>query len=174
MLVAERQGVAIMDLLIVVFLLAVATAILLALCTTDLRRFQLPNKLNLAFGILGLSFHLLSPYGFLVLQSQLLAAMVGAALFLGLRWMFCQMRHVEALGLGDVKFIAAAGLWVGLEGVFWVIAIAALSTIGWVAIMRRQSAVLSKRPLLTLRTPFGPGLAFATAAVFTGMLVEFL
>ncbi len=160
------------DLIILTFILSVAAAILLALCIIDLRTYQLPDSLNLTFGILGLAFHLLSPYGFLTLPSLLIAALLSGALFLGLRWIFWKLRDIEALGLGDVKFIVAASMWVGLEGIFWVIAIAAVSTICVVAIMRRQGAVTSKRPMLALRTPFGPGLAFGTAAALACMLTH--
>lgn len=159
-----------LDTVLLVFLLATSAAILLALCIIDLRRYQLPDPLNAAFGGLGLAFHLLSPYGFLPLASLGIAALLSAGLFLGLRWLFRKYRHVEALGLGDVKFITAASFWVGLDGIFWVIALEALSTICAAALYRLRGRQPSKHSTVSLRVPFGPGLTAATAVVFAHMI----
>lgn len=160
---------ALLDTVLLIFLLATSAAILLALCIIDLRRYQLPDPLNTAFGGLGLAFHLLSPYGFLPLVSLSSAALLSAGLFLGLRWLFWKYRHVEALGLGDVKFIAAASMWVGLDGIFWAIALGAISTICVAAVLHYQSSSLSKRSILIRRVPFGPGLIAGTVIVFALM-----
>ncbi|WP_428249810.1 prepilin peptidase [Ferrovibrio sp.] len=163
---------ALLDTALLIFLLAISGAILLALCIIDLRRYQLPDTLNAAFGGLGLAFHLLSPYGFLPPASLGIAALLSAGLFLGLRWLFWKYRHVEALGLGDVKFIAAASFWVGLNGIFWVIALGALSTICAAPLYRLRGRPPSKRSTVSLRVPFGPGLTVATAGVFTHMIAR--
>ena len=75
----------------------------------------------------------------------------------GRRDCYLRRRGIEALGLGDVKFIAAAGLWVGTDGIFLVIAL--------VGVIRQRRLVW---PDPAARIPFGPGLILATVAVFLG------
>jgi leader peptidase (prepilin peptidase)/N-methyltransferase len=55
----------------------------------------------------------------------LAGAALGGGLLLAIRWVFLRLRHVEALGLGDVKLMAALGALAGAEGVLWIIAAAA-------------------------------------------------
>jgi leader peptidase (prepilin peptidase)/N-methyltransferase len=43
-------------------------------------------------------------------------AVLGSAILYGLRWAFLSLRGRDALGLGDVKFVALAGLYVGATG----------------------------------------------------------
>jgi leader peptidase (prepilin peptidase)/N-methyltransferase len=69
-------------------------------------------------------------------------ALVGAALGGGLlaaaRWGFLRLRGVEALGLGDVKLMAALGALAGAEGVLWIIL--AACAIGAVLVLVRGRA----------------------------------
>lgn len=78
-------------------------------------------------------------------------AAAGVLVALALRGWFLYSRGIEALGRGDVKLMAAGGLWVGLDGLaIWFIAAGSLGLVtgigwrfaGWGA-----------------RFPFGPGLA---------------
>ena len=48
-------------------------------------------------------------------------AALGAGLLLAVRWSYLRMRHIEALGLGDVKLIAALGALAGPRSVLWII-----------------------------------------------------
>jgi leader peptidase (prepilin peptidase) / N-methyltransferase len=75
-----------------------------------------------------------------------------------IRELFGQTSHAEfpreAMGLGDVKLIAAIGAFVGWQGVLFTIPIAALlgCTFGLVAILLRHKS-------LSVRVPFGPFLS---------------
>lgn len=71
----------------------------------------LPDKLNIVLALLGLVWIAVSP----VTLGQGLAgsAWLGGSFWL-LRAAFWRFRHIEAMGLGDVKFVAAAGLWLGV------------------------------------------------------------
>jgi len=88
--------------------------VLLALAVIDWRNFILPDMLTfplMAGGIGVISF--LNPDQIMVH----LAAMVAAILILGgLAYFYKRIRHKEGLGRGDVKLFAAAGAWVGPEG----------------------------------------------------------
>ena len=92
-----------------------------------------------------------------------LSAGLLAGLGLGLRAWFTRRRGVEALGLGDVKLMAVAGLWLPLAAVpaFLVLA-GTVGTLMGLAWQRRHGA---------RQFPFGPALAFglyATVLAHTG------
>lgn len=151
----------------------IGTAILVsaALCMSalliiDLRSHRLPDPLNLLLGLLGLGFHFLHDFNLIPLASLLTGAILGALLLYGLRFVWLRRRGIEALGLGDVKFIAASGLWVGIDGIFLGIALgAALSLVGLVLLRAVRTGQLAW-PSGDTRLPFGPGLVLATVIVF--------
>ncbi len=152
-------------------ILAVAALCLSALLVTDLRFQRLPNPLNLLLGLLGLGFHFLHNFEPLPLAALLAGAILGALLLYALRVFYLRRRGIEGLGLGDVKFVAASGLWVGIDGIFLVIAFGALLTLAGLALLgllrhRRLTGASSFWPDGRTRIPFGPGLILASVAVF--------
>lgn len=94
---------------LVLFLLA---PVLVAMVDIDLHHKILPDSLNLAVFLLGLVVLALDPY------ADWMDAVGGVILYgLGsylLRYAFMLVMKREPMGLGDVKFFAAAGLWLGL------------------------------------------------------------
>jgi leader peptidase (prepilin peptidase)/N-methyltransferase len=147
-------------------ILIVAAVCSAALLTVDLRAHRLPDPLNLLFGLLGLSFHYLHNSDLLPLTSLLSGAILGALLLYGLRFLYFRRRGVEALGLGDVKFVAAAGLWVGIDGIFLVIAFGALLTLAGILLVTLWRQRRLAWPDGQTRIPFGPGLILGSVAVF--------
>jgi leader peptidase (prepilin peptidase)/N-methyltransferase len=140
--------------------------VLAALLLFDLRSHRLPDPLNLLLGLLGLGFHAFHNFTLIPLTALLAGAILGALLLYALRVFYLRRRGLEALGLGDVKFVAAAGLWVGIDGIFLVIAGGALLTLAGLAL---RSLLLHRRltwPDGQTRIPFGPGLILAAVAVF--------
>lgn len=102
-----------------------ATGALLALCAlavaADLRHRRIPNSLVLAGMALGLLFQAWAPAGAglfvadgggLGLGNALFGGLVGLALLL-------PMYVLRALGAGDVKLLAMAGVWFGPASVAW-------------------------------------------------------
>ena len=144
--------------------LVVASALfgwcLLALAVSDLRYFLLPDFLTLP----------LIPAGLLVayceqpdgLASRLLGAAAGFGAFAVARAAYRALRGREGLGLGDVKLLAAAGAWVGWEGLPSVVLIAALAGLVLAALQRRAGVPLA----LDGRVAFGAGLCAATWLVW--------
>jgi leader peptidase (prepilin peptidase) / N-methyltransferase len=65
------------------------------------------------------------------------------------------LRKIQGLGLGDVKFLAAAGLWVGVTGLPLLLLVAALTALVYAGIMQSTGRQLSGQ---TSRS-FGPFLA---------------
>lgn len=134
-----------------------------ALIATDLQRQILPTSLNALLGAFGLIFHWSTDWTFASAGELLAGAALGAGLLFGLRQLYLKFRAIEALGLGDVKFMAAAGLWVGAANVPLMLAIAALGTLLTVLALYPFAArgeSLRSRPL-----PFGPGLCVALVIV---------
>lgn len=134
-----------------------------ALIATDLRRQILPTSLNTLLGAAGLAFHWSSDWTFASPGELLAGAALGAALLLGLRQLYLTFRCIEALGLGDVKFMAAAGLWVGVANVPLLLAIAALGTL--LTILALYPFAARGESLRSRPFPFGPGLCVALVIV---------
>lgn len=133
--------------------------VLMILSIIDLRVWLLPNKYVLAFAILGIIFH--SALGFQLLppQDMLFGALLGGGLLYLVRMGGNAYYKQDTLGLGDVKLLAAAGLWLGVEGV--VLALTAGAFAGLLHGIAVACAVAIKektRPNLNkLMIPAGPG-----------------
>ena len=124
---------------------------LLALAAIDLREMALPDILTLPLIAAGL---VVAALAFGRPLEHLIGAALGGAFFAALGWGWERLTGREALGLGDAKLFAAAGAWLGWQGLPSVLLIAALAGLA-VALAR---ATLGRggldRPL-----PFGPALA---------------
>ena len=149
------------------FCLILATFVLLYLTVMDIRFFLLPDKGNLALAFLGLvyqSMHvdwsdtmsITSMAGYILTGS-----ICGAGIFLFTRWVSLKWKGVEGIGWGDVKFSAAAGIWLGPAGVGFMIGGAAflLLAVGGLIIL------FTKRPLKDFYLPFGAAAAPAMIAI---------
>lgn len=140
-----------------VVILSMATFVLLYLTVMDWRFFLLPNKGNLALAVLGVIYQALRVdwSSSSAIQSMLLTmlggAIAGAGIFLFTRWFSLKWKGVEGIGWGDVKFSAAAGLWLGAGGVGFMIGCGAalLVLVGFAII------AVTKRPLKDFYLPFG-------------------
>lgn len=129
---------------------------LLALAWIDWQHRRLPDALTLPLVLLGLgATWWLEPDAML---DNAVGAMAGFSLFWLVRVSYRALRGREGLGLGDAKLLAAAGAWVGWQGLDSVVLLGALASIA-LALLRRQTLAGS------LVVPFGPGLALATLAV---------
>src|SRR5215469_9563094 len=109
-----------------------------SLALIDYRRGIIPDVLNLAVGGLGLA-----------------KAVVVAAIFWLFRRLYFVLRKIQGLGLGDVKFLAAATPWVGIAGIPMLLLIAALSALLAIGGAQLAGQRLSRQTSL----PFGPFLA---------------
>lgn len=149
-----------------VVLLIIATSVLLYLTVMDWRFFLLPNKGNLALAALGIIHHAthVDWSDALAIQQRLgfmlAGAVAGAGIFLFTRWLSLKWKGVEGIGWGDVKFAAAAGLWLGPAGTGFMIGCSAflLVVIGFTNVLFRR------RQLRDYYLPFGAAAAPVTAA----------
>jgi leader peptidase (prepilin peptidase)/N-methyltransferase len=146
--------------------LAVLCALSATLAWIDIRQGIIPNWLNLAIALLGLvrAWAWAGPIAAADAAWQGFA--VGLLAWL-LRWLYFRIRKVQGLGLGDVKLLAAAGLWVGISGVPTLLLIATLLALAAVAVLLLSGKQMTARTSL----PFGPFLAIALVA--TTLLQQF-
>lgn len=79
-----------------------------AIILTDLEHYIILDEVQIAAALFGLLYvhDQAIPYG-----DALLAAGVGIAIGLALKYGFLLLRHKDGLGMGDVKFLGVAGIW---------------------------------------------------------------
>ncbi|MGE0460838.1 MAG: prepilin peptidase [Vicinamibacterales bacterium] len=129
-------------------MVAELTALLIAgaACLTDLRSARIPNVLTFGAVALGLVFHVLTPPG-----SG--AAFAGAGLLAGLL-VFFPFFALGAMGAGDVKLMAALGVWIGWQPTLQVALYGALAG-GVLAVGVALWHGYLRQALRNLRTLFG-------------------
>lgn len=85
--------------------------ILMAIFVIDFYYKIIPDWLNLWLLLLGVAWVYVSGADW---QEHGLTALIYCGFSYALRWVFSKVMKREAMGLGDVKFFAGAGLWLGL------------------------------------------------------------
>src|SRR5665213_4231958 len=127
--------------------------ILAAVCAIDARYGIIPDSLVVALAAGGLLQVSLPGLGSLVRGiCEAAAVFILASLCrAGYRW----VRGYNGLGFGDVKFVTAAVLWVGLEGVPGMLLVAVLSAMASLLVLKAGGHELHGRQAIS----FGPHLA---------------
>lgn len=130
--------------------------LLTALAASDLKSMILPDHLNamLAGAGLGQSLVVGSP----ALRDAALGSIIGGGLLAAIAALYSRLRDSDGLGLGDVKLVGAAGLWVGWQGVPLLLSIASTTALAFVGLRAVLHGRLDRADLL----PFGPFLAVGT------------
>jgi len=126
---------------------------LLAMAVIDQRHEILPDVLTLP----------LIPAGLLVafaidpgkLADHAIGAAVGFVAFVAIAWTYQRLRGREGLGMGDAKLLAAAGAWLGWQGLPSVVVIGAVSALALA--LARAAGGVKLSPVM--RISFGPYLA---------------
>src|SRR5271155_5589909 len=132
-------------------LLCVLSAIL---AWIDIRDGIIPDWLNLAIAGLGVVKIILTdgPYASIAAVGE--GAVIGVTFWL-LRRLYFAVRGIQGLGLGDVKFLGAAGIWVGVAGIPIVLLVATLTALACVGVMQMSGRALTSQTSMS----FGPFLA---------------
>ncbi|MEI6730795.1 MAG: prepilin peptidase [Pseudomonadota bacterium] len=89
------------------FLLLLASELLI-LIVTDLEHYIIPDSIQIALLITGLSYRIHSGSE---LSDIFITSIFGLSIGLLLHYGYLYLRKKDALGLGDVKFLAVAGIW---------------------------------------------------------------
>jgi leader peptidase (prepilin peptidase)/N-methyltransferase len=140
---------------------------LIVLFFTDLDHQLLPDAVTLAGFLLGVGFAWINPFlgpgGWRRIVASFAGALVGSGLLWAIGAVYGRLRHVEAMGLGDVKMMAMIGAFAGPRGVlFTLFAASVTGAVVGVALIPLRGRTLSD----TL--PFGCFLAPAAFAALLG------
>ena len=146
--------------------MGILTVALGALSVIDFRTGYLPDVIVAPLGLVGLIIAIVgSPVG-VSWQMALVGAAINAGLFYGLRWLISRLKGREAMGLGDVKLVAAGGLWLGPVGLPYIMAVAGVATLLGAGI----AGLITGKPVWQGEMPLGPGLAIGILGVFFAMV----
>lgn len=146
------------------FIFSAISLCLIAIVFIDLKHKIIPDEIQIAllFLALVLKIHEGDEIFFMIV------APISAFLFgLTLRWVFFLWKRRESLGMGDVKFLAPAGLLVGFDGIipfmFYAGIIGVASGVAWKFIKKEDDF------------PFGPALCISLfiCLVFPGTIDSF-
>jgi prepilin signal peptidase PulO-like enzyme (type II secretory pathway) len=132
-------------------LLATLTVALLILIISDLETYIIPDTSNVLVAISGVLYQIFITKS---AWTEIIATIIFAAgILLLVRWSFTKILKREAMGLGDIKFTAAAAIWLGINNVplYLIIggSLGILTHLVW--------RIFNKNP----EFPFGPALAVA-------------
>ena len=126
---------------------------LIVLSTFDIIAFVLPDFLTYALALGGVG---VAASGGTALESAE-GFLAGGASLLLVKWIYRLVAKRDGLGLGDVKLFAAAGAWVGCEGLPQVLLMASMLGLGFAALYSSGP----KSSFLIRKLPFGAALCAA-------------
>jgi leader peptidase (prepilin peptidase) / N-methyltransferase len=138
---------------------------LIVLFMIDLEHQILPDVITLPGIVIGLVVSVALPPGPLM---SLLGIALGGGLLWAIAELWYRLRHVEAMGFGDVKMLAMVGAWLGAPMVVMTFVISSMMG-GLVGLM----LIASRRADMATRVPFGTMLAVAAliASLYGGPLL---
>jgi prepilin signal peptidase PulO-like enzyme (type II secretory pathway) len=128
---------------------------------SDVRKLRIPNTCSLAILVGGLMRSALAPFP--DPYASLLGIAAGGSAMLALKLAYHRWRGRDGLGLGDVKLVAAAGAWVGWQGMAPVLLISSLSALVHVSVRLAGSTRFDAHG----RIPFAPFIGVGLLAVWT-------
>jgi leader peptidase (prepilin peptidase) / N-methyltransferase len=132
----------------------VLTYILIAIALIDLEHRIIPNRLTLPLIILGLTFR--------AFQGALVPALLGALAGGGLLLLIALV-YPKGMGMGDVKLLAMAGIFLG-----WYQVLVSLFMGSFLGVLVMAPLLLLKKIERKTPVPFGPFLVIGTLVVMYG------
>lgn len=142
--------------------------ILIALSVIDLRTGYLPDALQIALAAAGLGVLLMGSPIELSPKLAMAGALVNGGVFWGLRWLISRLKGREAMGFGDVKLVAAGGLWVGPFALPYIMAAGGVLTLIGAGI----AGLATGKAVWRGEMPLGPGLAAGILFCFVAALMK--
>ena len=142
-----------------ILLLPAALCILVVLTIIDLRIQLLPNIWVLGLATTGFAFHTSALFYYGDVQDLILGAFIGGGSLYLIRAVANYFYKTDTLGLGDVKLIAAGGLWLGSYYILPALIAGALAGLLHGAVLIGYAWLKTKKvgPLSTFSLPAGPG-----------------
>jgi leader peptidase (prepilin peptidase)/N-methyltransferase len=147
--------------MIVVISFGLLCLLCIVLAWIDIRHGIIPDWLNLAIAGLGFSKAWIVDGPVLGLEAACEGVAIGATFWL-LRRLYFAVRKIQGLGLGDVKFLTAAGIWVGVAGLPMLLLVAALSALACVGVMQWTGRQLTAQTSISFGPFLAIGLLFAS------------
>jgi leader peptidase (prepilin peptidase) / N-methyltransferase len=146
---------------------AALAAISLWVAVVDLKRFEIPDLANLAILALGLlwSFQSAGIDQEIVLETAA-RSLSAAGLLLAVREFYRRLRHVEGLGLGDVKLAGAGASWLSWSHITLALLVATIAAIILVLVLRM---LRGERIQAGTAIPFG---AFLAPAIWVAWIAQ--
>ncbi|MCD8497634.1 MAG: A24 family peptidase [Alphaproteobacteria bacterium] len=151
-----------------------ALTLLCALSVIDLKHGLLPNELVLGLACTGVVFHSAFMFHHVNLEDMAIGAFIGGGILFLIREIANRVYQEDTLGLGDVKLMAAGGVWLGPEGILIALTLGALAGFlhGLFAAITSMARAGVKSDLSRFSIPAGPGFAvglvLAALYQFTG------
>jgi leader peptidase (prepilin peptidase)/N-methyltransferase len=139
---------------VVIIFIGLLCLLCVVLAWIDIRHGIISDWLNLAIAGLGLSKAVILNGPLTGIEAACEGAAIGAVFWL-LRRLYFAFRDMQGLGLGDVKFLAAAGLWVGVAGLPLLLLVAALTALTCAGALQLAGWQLTRQTSMS----FGPFLA---------------
>ena len=147
-----------------------ATALLYILSAIDLEEGLLPNQHVMALAMCGALFHLSTAWHYLSIEEIALGAFIGAGFLYLIRGAANALYKQDTLGLGDVKLLGAAGIWLGPYYVLLALTAGAFMGLLHGAVLaatkKYKTGVMPE--LASLSLPAGPG--FAAGMIVAGII----
>ncbi|MEZ5936589.1 MAG: A24 family peptidase [Hyphomonadaceae bacterium] len=146
--------------------LAAGALLALGLCwgsVIDIDRMMLPDAITLGLAGVGLAVSLAG--GSHAFVSSAIGCAVGLLVSLGLAEGYRRLRGRDGLGGGDIKLLAAAGAWLGWEGLPAAVLIATSAAIVFIL---GGAALRRRRPDAAGQIAFGPFIAVGIWVVWLG------
>lgn len=147
-----------------IFCLVLGGILLLRLSYIDIRLRILPNPLVAMFALTGLLLHILNGFQIIPIIHVISGCCIGFFSLYIIRKIGNKIYHRDdTLGLGDVKLMAAAGIWLGTDAILLALTLGAAVSI----FLGVFEAMRLKRSPLDLSLPAGPG--FAVGILIAGV-----
>lgn len=144
-----------------------AIILLITLSYIDLKEHLLPNEMVLGLACCGFVFNLCMMFLYTDMIGMALGAIVGGGMLYVIREGANYIYQEDTLGLGDVKLMAAGGMWLGPEHILIAAAVGAFA--GFLHGLGVAAYTVSKAKvpmqLSKLSIPAGPGFAVGLVAV---------
>lgn len=125
----------------------------------DLKLWILPNELVLAVAVLAIPFHGLHGADWM---TPVLGMVVGGGTLWIIRVIANRAYGFETLGFGDIKLMAACGLWLGAQGVLAALSLGAFCGIIYALVL----AIKNRSSINTMMIPAGPGFIIGSIVIF--------
>lgn len=151
--------------------LTAALVLLVTLAIIDFKTWLLPNKYVFPFAILGPVFHFSLSWSLFSPTELFIGGLTGFLFLYLIRLGGNAYYKQDSLGLGDVKLLAGAGLWLGVEGVLFAITTGSIAGLLHGLCVAAIKKAKTKEPfsITRLKIPAGPG--FIAGIIGTGLWV---